>query len=241
MEIPIVTSESPVGEIDFLAGSMCLIDKEKDWTSFDVVNKLRACLRHKYGIKKIKVGHAGTLDPMATGLLIVCTGKATKTIESIQGQEKEYAGTVKIGATTPSYDAETDIERTFETNHITKEMIIAARDKYMGEIEQEPPMFSALKQNGVPLYKLARKGVTVERKKRKIYIYELDFEHYDLPDLSFMMKCSKGTYVRSFANDLGASLDSGGYLTALRRTAIGSYTVDRAQKVNELVDKINAL
>lgn len=234
-----VDTSTNIKDVDFLEGTACLIDKETDWTSFDAVNKLRASLRHKYQIKKIKVGHAGTLDPMATGLLIICTGKATKQIESFQGMEKGYEGILKFGETTPSYDAETEIDGVFEWSHITPELVEEKCELFRGEQEQEPPMFSALKRNGIPLYKLARKGEVVERQKRKIHIYDLQFTSYDMPQAKFYMKCSKGTYVRSFAYDFGKVVNSGGHLAGLRRTFIGDYHVDKAWKINDLVDQIN--
>lgn len=220
--------------IDFLAGTMILIDKEPDWTSFDAVAKIRGILRHKLQVKKIKVGHAGTLDPKATGLLIICTGKMTKMIDQFQSLVKQYEGQMLFGATTPSYDAESEIDQNFEFDHITNNMIIEKiKSTFIGDIEQLPPMFSAVKINGQRLYTLARKGKTVERKKRKIHVYDYKVNSDKFPNLDFDICCSKGTYIRSLVHDLGASLDSGAYMTKLRRTAIGNYNVDDALKISD--------
>ncbi len=211
---------------DYLSGVVILADKPQGWTSFDVVNKIRWKLRHLTGVKKIKVGHAGTLDPMATGLLIVCCGKATKSIAEFQDLPKTYTGTLKLGATTPSYDAETEEDQQYPYEHITETRLEAARQKFTGKIEQIPPMYSAIKVKGQPLYKLARKGKTIERKARQVEIYSFAFRQIRLPYIDFEVQCSKGTYIRSLAHDLGQALGSGAYLTALRRTAIGPYLVE---------------
>lgn len=216
---------------DYLSGAVLLVDKPQGWTSFDVVNKIRWRLRHITGVKKIKVGHAGTLDPMATGLLIICTGKATKSITQFQDLPKTYTGTLKLGATTPSYDAETEEDRQFPWQHLSHEDLERARQKFTGKIEQIPPMYSAVKVKGQPLYKLARKGKTIERKARQIEIYDFAFRQIQLPYIDFEVQCSKGTYIRSLAHDFGQNLGSGAYLTALRRTAIGEYSVDEAFSV----------
>ncbi len=213
---------------DYLSGAVLLVDKPQGWTSFDVVNKIRWRLRHITGVKKIKVGHAGTLDPMATGLLIICTGKATKSITQFQELPKTYTGTLKLGATTPSYDAETEEDRQYPWEHISEEDLELARQKFIGKIEQIPPMYSAVKVKGQPLYKLARKGKTIERKARQIEIYDFAFRQIRLPYIDFEVQCSKGTYIRSLAHDFGQSLESGACLTALRRTAIGGHSVDDA-------------
>ncbi|MEN0050536.1 MAG: tRNA pseudouridine(55) synthase TruB [Bacteroidota bacterium] len=217
---------------------MLLVDKPKEWTSFDVVNKLRSTIRKKLGIKKIKVGHAGTLDPMATGLLIICTGKFTKQLSEYQGMPKEYTGTLHLGATTPSYDAETAIDAQFPTDHITYELLEQARQQFLGDIEQKPPIFSAIKVDGQPLYKKARKGESVEIKSRPVKIYDFDLLSKDLPNIDFEVKCSKGTYIRSLAYDFGKAVESGAYLTGLRRTKIGEYDVKDAWSLEELVEKI---
>jgi len=210
-----------------------LIDKPKEWTSFDVVNKLRFTVKHKLGVKKIKVGHAGTLDPMATGLLILCVGKYTKCIEEMTGMDKTYTTTLKLGATTPSYDAESDEDAQFPIKHITKELIEEKLPQFIGDIEQFPPMFSAIKIKGQKLYNLARKGITVERAARSLRINECKATRFELPELDLFIDCSKGTYIRSLGHDLGAALGSGAYLTALRRESIGEYQVANALSIEE--------
>ncbi|SFN14325.1 tRNA pseudouridine55 synthase [Algoriella xinjiangensis] len=206
-------------------GHVFLIDKPLDWTSFDVVNKIRWNIRKAYNLKKIKVGHAGTLDPKATGLLLICTGKLTKQIDEYQAQEKTYTGTIKIGVTTPTYDMESEENETFPTEHITEEMIHEATKQFVGEIEQFPPMHSAIKVDGKRLYELARVGKEIERKARTITIHNFKITKIDLPFIDFEVNCSKGTYIRSLAFDFGKALNSGGYLTALRRTKIGDFDV----------------
>lgn len=213
---------------DFKNGQTILIDKPLNWTSFQVVNKLRWAIRQKFNLKKIKVGHAGTLDPLATGLLIICTGKFTKTIDLLQAETKEYTGTFTLGATTPSYDLETEVNETFSTAHITDESIKNATKLFLGEIEQTPPLYSALKKDGVRLYELARKGETTEIKSRKITIFEFEITKIEMPNIDFRVVCSKGTYIRSLANDFGKALKTGSHLSALRRTKSGSFQVDNA-------------
>ncbi len=213
---------------DFLEGQLLLLDKPLNWTSFQVVNKLKWNIRKKYKLKKIKIGHAGTLDPLATGLLLICTGKFTKKITELQGQVKEYTGIITLGATTPSYDLETEINQTFTTSHITQKLIIDAAKKFIGTIEQIPPIFSALKKDGKRLYEYARKGKTVEVKPRQVNILEFEITSINNLDVSFRVLCSKGTYIRSLAHDFGKALNSGGHLTKLRRTKIGDYSVNNA-------------
>lgn len=213
---------------EFLNGQLLLIDKPLEWSSFQAVNKLKWAIRKKFALKKIKIGHAGTLDPLATGLLLICTGKFTKTIAELQGQIKEYTGTITLGATTPSYDLETEVDATFSINHITEDMIHTATDKFTGEIEQTPPLFSALKKDGKRLYEYAREGKKVEIKKRLITITEFEITEIQLPEVKFRVVCSKGTYIRSLANDFGKALNSGGHLSELRRTKIGDYNVNKA-------------
>lgn len=213
---------------DFLNGQLLLIDKPLGWSSFQAVNKLKWAIRKKFSLKKIKIGHAGTLDPLATGLLLVCTGKFTKTINGLQGQIKEYTGTITLGGTTASYDLETEIDATFPIHHISDDMIYAAADKFMGEIEQTPPVFSALKKDGKRLYEYAREGKKVEIKKRLVTISEFEITSIELPEVKFRVVCSKGTYIRSLANDFGEVLNSGGHLSELRRTKIGDYNVNKA-------------
>ncbi|MBW1618231.1 tRNA pseudouridine(55) synthase TruB [Empedobacter falsenii] len=210
-------------------GHVFLIDKPLDWTSFDVVNKIRWNIRKAYNLKKIKVGHAGTLDPKATGLLLVCTGKWTKRIDEFQAQEKTYTGTIKLGVTTPTYDLESEEDQTFPTEHITEEIIHEATKQFIGEIEQFPPMHSAVKVDGKRLYELAREGQEIEIKARKITIHDFKITTINLPFVDFEVNCSKGTYIRSLAFDFGKAVNSGGYLTALRRTKIGEFDVINAE------------
>lgn len=220
---------------DYKNGQVLLIDKPLEWTSFQVVNKLRWHIRKRFDIKKIKVGHAGTLDPLATGLLIICTGKQTKQINTYQGQIKEYTGTITIGATTPSYDLETEIKETFSTEHITKELIHETTKQFVGTIQQKPPIFSAIKKEGKRLYELARKGETTEIKSREITISEFEITNIDGNNLDFRVVCSKGTYIRSLAYDFGVALNSGAHLSALRRTKIGDFSVDKAQSIEDFI------
>ncbi|WP_298136697.1 tRNA pseudouridine(55) synthase TruB [Flavobacterium sp.] len=212
---------------DFLEGQILLIDKPLTWSSFQAVNKLKYTLIRKYNLpKKFKIGHAGTLDPLATGLLIVCTGKFTKKITEIQAQAKEYTGTITVGATTPSYDLETEIDATFPTEHISEDLILETTKQFLGEIDQKPPVFSAIKKDGKRLYEHAREGSEVEIATRKTTIYEFEITRIALPEIDFRVKCSKGTYIRSLAYDFGLALNSGAHLTALRRTKIGDYSVE---------------
>lgn len=214
---------------EILAGKVLLIDKPLKWSSFQAVNKLKYILKRKYDLpKKFKIGHAGTLDPLATGLLIICTGKFTKNITEIQAQAKEYTGTIVVGATTPSYDLETEVDSTFPTEHITEELILETTKQFLGEIDQKPPVFSAIKKDGKRLYEHARAGSAIEIQSRKTTIYEFEITRIQLPEIDFRVKCSKGTYIRSLAYDFGLALQSGGHLTALRRTKIGDYSVENA-------------
>ncbi|NKI26163.1 tRNA pseudouridine(55) synthase TruB [Arenibacter sp. 6A1] len=213
---------------DFLEGQLLLIDKPLGWSSFQAVNSLKWAIRKKFELKKIKIGHAGTLDPLASGLLLICTGKFTKRITELQGQEKEYTGTITLGATTPSYDMETEINERFPLSHITPALIQATTTDFIGEIEQQPPVFSALKKDGKRLYEYAREGKEVEIKTRKIHISEFEITGINFPEVHFRVCCSKGTYIRSLAFDFGKALDSGAYLSALRRTKIGDYNVNKA-------------
>lgn len=213
---------------EFLEGQVILIDKPLTWSSFQAVNKIKYALKNYTGVKKIKVGHAGTLDPLATGLLIVCTGKFTKRISELQGMEKEYTGTFHIGATTPSYDLETEVNATFPTEHITEELIHETVKQFLGEIDQQPPVFSAIKKDGKRLYEHARAGEEVEIAFRKTTIHEFEITRIALPEIDFRVVCSKGTYIRSLAFDFGKAMQSGAHLTALRRTKIGTYSVENA-------------
>ncbi len=223
---------------DFKNGRTLLIDKPLNWTSFQVVNKLRWAIRQKFNLKKIKVGHAGTLDPLATGLLIICTGKYTKKIESIQVERKEYTGIFTLGATTPSYDLETEINETFATDHLSNKKIIKVSQKFLGETDQTPPLYSAIKKEGVRLYELARKGETTEIKSRKINIFEFEITKIDMPNVYFRVVCSKGTYIRSLVNDFGKTLNAGAHLSALRRTKSGDYHVDSAISPEEFISQL---
>jgi tRNA pseudouridine55 synthase len=213
---------------DFLNGQILLIDKPLEWSSFQAVNALKWAIRKKFDLKKIKIGHAGTLDPLATGLLIICTGKFTKKIPELQGQIKEYTGTFTLGATTPSYDLETEVNQTYPTEHLTETSIKEATKEFLGEIEQIPPIFSALKKDGKRLYELAREGKEVDIKSRKITISEFEITRIQLPEVDFRVVCSKGTYIRSLAHDFGKALGSGAHLSALRRTKIGDFNVNNA-------------
>ncbi|MEM0576149.1 tRNA pseudouridine(55) synthase TruB [Flavobacterium polysaccharolyticum] len=214
---------------DYLEGQVLLIDKPLHFTSFQAVNKLKYLLINKVGLpKKFKIGHAGTLDPLASGLLLICTGKFTKRITELQGQAKEYTGTFHIGATTPSYDLETEIDQHFPTTHITESLIHETVKQFLGEIDQKPPIFSAIKKDGVRLYEHARAGETIEIASRKTTIHEFEITRIELPEIDFRVVCSKGTYIRSLAFDFGQALASGAHLTALRRTKIGNYDVTNA-------------
>ena len=213
--------------LDYLSGQVILIDKPVNWTSFDVVAKLRRLINVK------KVGHAGTLDPLATGLLIVCTGKKTKEIANYQEQRKKYIGIITLGKSSPSMDLATNITEKSVPENLTEEKIFEVRNKFLGKIEQVPPMFSAIKHKGKALYKLARKGKEVEREPRQVEIYSFDITKIELPDIHFEIACSKGTYIRVIANDFGNELGCGGILSLLRRTEIGDYKVDDANSMNE--------
>ncbi|WP_343589259.1 tRNA pseudouridine(55) synthase TruB [Flavobacterium sp.] len=214
---------------EYLEGQVLLIDKPLKWSSFQAVNKLKYLLINKVGLpKKFKIGHAGTLDPLATGLLLICTGKFTKRISELQGQAKEYTGTFYIGATTPSYDLETEIDQTFPTDHIDESLIHETVKQFLGEIDQKPPIFSAIKKDGVRLYEHARAGESIEIESRKTTIHEFEITRIALPEIDFRVVCSKGTYIRSLAYDFGKAMNSGSHLTVLRRTKIGDYDVKYA-------------
>lgn len=223
---------------DYKNGQVLLIDKPLEWTSFQVVNKLRWHIRKRFDIKKIKVGHAGTLDPLATGLLIICTGKQTKSISEYQGQIKEYTGTFVLGATTPSYDLETEINNTYSTEHLTNDLLHTTCEQFIGKIQQKPPIFSAIKKDGKRLYELARKGETTEIKAREVEITEFELTKIDLPNVEFRVVCSKGTYIRSLANDFGVAVNSGAHLSVLRRTKIGDFSVNDALSVDEFIGQL---
>ena len=226
---------------EYLNGQIILIDKPLHWTSFQAVNKLKYALINKIGLpKKFKIGHAGTLDPLATGLLLVCTGKFTKRITELQGQAKEYTGTFFIGATTPSYDLETEIDQIFTTSHIDDSLIHETVKQFLGEIDQKPPIFSAIKKDGVRLYEHARAGETIEIAARKTTIHEFEITRIALPEIDFRVVCSKGTYIRSLAFDFGKAMNSGSHLTVLRRTKIGNYDVNVATDIASFEDSITS-
>lgn len=235
-EIKIVIKNNQLPEeIDFRSGILMLVDKPLEWTSFDVVNKLRYRIGQRHGTKKFKVGHAGTLDPRATGLLLIAVGKYTKLIDQLQGLGKSYVADIRLGATTASYDAEQPIDENFPVDHITLDKIKEVIKSYTGDIMQAPPMFSAIKVDGQRLYKKARKGQLVEVKKRPVTISKLDILDWCSPDLRLECTVSKGTYIRSLAHDIGKSLDSGGYLTGLVRTSVSGYSLKHALSVDEAV------
>lgn len=216
---------------DFLNGQVLLIDKPLNWTSFDVVNFLRSLIRKVFGLKKIKVGHAGTLDPLATGLLIICTGKKTKEIDAYQGMDKVYVGSMILGASTPSYDMETEVDHFFDYSKITDKDITNALKPFIGEIEQVPPIYSAIKIDGKRAFDYARKNQELHIKSRKVIINEFSLLNIDLPNIDFAISCSKGTYIRSLVNDYGKALNNGAYLSALRRTQIGEFKVKNALSI----------
>lgn len=228
----------PGQKYNFKEGAMLLVDKPLEWTSFDVVNKIRYALKKALNVRKIKVGHAGTLDPLATGLLIICTGKFTKKIETYQSQYKVYDGSIRLGATTPSYDAETAVNEIFPLENITSEMIHDTVPHFVGEIDQIPPMFSAIKVDGQPLYKKARKGQEVKVKSRRVTIHDFKVADIRFPEVDFEVKCSKGTYIRSLAYDFGQKLNNGAYLTKLRRTHIGEHALEDAWQLDDLIAHI---
>ncbi|PHX62412.1 MAG: tRNA pseudouridine(55) synthase TruB [Flavobacteriales bacterium] len=222
---------------DYQEGQILLIDKPLKWSSFQAVNKLKFGLIKELKLpKKFKIGHAGTLDPLASGLLLICTGKFTKRIEELQGQAKEYTGTITVGATTPSYDLETEINATFPTEHITETLIYETLPQFIGEIDQKPPVFSAIKKDGKRLYESARAGIEVEIKTRKVIVSEFEITRIAIPEIDFRIVCSKGTYIRSIAYDFGVALNSGGHLTALRRTKIGDYSVENAVEPEAFIE-----
>lgn len=229
-------------ENPYTEGKVLLIDKPLTWSSFQAVNKLKYTLKKKYNLpKSFKIGHAGTLDPLATGLLIVCTGKFTKQIPSIQGQTKEYTGTITLGATTPSYDLETEVNQHFEYDHVTETLVHDTTKEFIGIIQQVPPVFSALKKDGKRLYEHARAGEDVQIDARSIEIHEFEITAIQFPLISFRVVCSKGTYIRSLAHDFGKALGSGAHLSSLRRTKIGNYTVENAITPDDFAHTIQSL
>lgn len=227
--------------MDFITGEILYIDKPLGWTSFDVVKRVRASLLRRIGLKKMKVGHAGTLDPLATGVMIVTTGRATKQIESLQAGVKEYVATIALGATTPSFDLETEIDARYPTTHITRELVEHILPRFKGEISQVPPSFSACKIEGRRAYEMARSGEEVELKPKTLVIDELELLEFSPESITLRVVCSKGTYIRALARDIGAALGSGGHLTALRRTRVGEVTEDLCLTVDQTVELIRAV
>ena len=226
---------------DPLKGEILYIDKPLHLTSFDAVKRVRGTLTRRLGVKRLKVGHAGTLDPLATGVMIVCTGKATKDIDNLQAGVKEYIATMALGATTPSFDLETQIDATYPTEHITRELVEKTLLDFIGEIQQVPPAFSACKVDGKRAYKMARKGQEVELKPKLLVIDELELMEYAQNSLTVRVVCSKGTYIRALARDIGQALGSGAHLTALRRTRVGEVTIDRCMQVEEMIQMLNSI
>lgn len=224
---------------DFLNGQLILIDKPLEWSSFQAVNAVKWAIRKRYQLKKIKVGHAGTLDPLASGLLLICAGKFTKRIHEFQGMPKEYEGTITLGSSTPSYDLETEMDNVYPINHITHELIHKTKALFLGKIAQKPPVFSALKKDGKRMYEYAREGKELEIKARFVEILEFEILDINLPELRFRIKCSKGTYIRSIAHDFGKALNSGGHLSSLRRTKIGDYNVNKAVTPADFKEMMN--
>lgn len=227
--------------MNFEEGEVFCFDKPLRWTSFDVVNKVRNLMRYRLGIRKVKIGHAGTLDPLATGVLIVCTGKQTKQIESLQYKTKEYVATIKLGATTPSFDLETQIDAEYPTAHIDETLVRETLKKFIGEIQQIPPTYSAVKVNGKRAYDYARRGVEVEIKPKTLVIDEIELMEYNEDEIVVRVVCSKGTYIRALARDIGEALQSGAHLTALRRTRIGDVKVDDCYTLENFEAMINDL
>ena len=232
-----IIMEFSLREVDFPEGYVAVIDKPYEWTSADVVRKIKFQLR-KCGYPKIKIGHAGTLDPLATGILLVCIGRATKQVEALQAEQKEYVAELQLGATTPSGDMEHEVDQTYPTEHITREKVEEALKALCGEREQLPPLYSAKKVQGVRAYEFARAGEEVELKKALINIYDMELLEYDLPRIKIRVECSKGTYIRSLAFEIGEKLESGAYLSSLRRTRSGGYTVEKSHTLDDFMEKL---
>lgn len=224
--------------MNFIDGEILYIDKPLEWTSFNAVKRLRSCILRRIGTRKLKVGHAGTLDPLATGVMIICTGKATKLIDTLQAGVKEYVATIALGATTPSYDLETPIDNTYPTDHITRQLVLDTLHTFKGRIEQVPPAFSACKVDGHRAYKMARRGEEVQLKAKILVIDEIELLEFSPTSITIRVVCSKGTYIRALARDIGRALNSGGHLTALRRTRVGNVTVSDCLTIQECVDMI---
>jgi len=236
-----IVTELNIHQADFQAGCTILVNKPVEWTSFDVVNKIRGTLRHVFSYKKIKVGHAGTLDPLATGLLVICTGKKTKELAQFLNDIKVYVGKMVLGATTASYDRETPIEKTFSTDGITKKDLMQAREAFLGVIDQVPPTYSAIKKQGIPLYKYARKGTPVTVDPRQVEVFEFDLLNFTPPEIDFKVRCSKGTYIRTLIHDYGKALSVGAYLNELVRISSGSFELSLAWKLDTLIQYLESL
>ena len=226
-----------INKESLIEGLIIPIFKPLNWTSFDVVKKLRGDFKKAFNIKKIKVGHAGTLDPLATGLLLICTGRKTKIIEDLQNLDKTYLATFDFGKTTPSFDRETDFNKNYPTDHITEELVVKNLKYFQGKIKQKPPIYSALKFNGKRMYEIARKGKTIDIEYREVFVHEFDMLNSNFPEFDFKIKCSKGTYIRSLANDFGKKLKSGAYLKYLERYSIGEYSINKSLTI-ESVSKL---
>lgn len=224
--------------MDYIAGEILYFNKPLTWTSFNLVNRVRGVLSRHLGVKKLKVGHAGTLDPLATGVMILCTGKATKLIESFQYQTKEYIATLQLGATTPSFDLEKEIDATYPTEHITEDLVRTTLQQFVGTIEQVPPTFSAVKIDGKRAYQYAREGMEVDIKPKTLVIDEIELIDCQLPSITIRVVCSKGTYIRALARDIGIALQSGAHLTALKRTRIGDITLDQCLEYEDFVQQL---
>lgn len=227
--------QSDIQAFDFQKGEILVFDKPLDWTSFDLVHKVRYIICKKLKIKKLKVGHAGTLDPKATGILVLCTGKATSKIETLQADEKEYVATLKFGATTPSYDLESAEDRQFNTSHITKDLLNETLKQFIGTIDQVPPEFSAIKIDGKRAYEYARKGIAIEIKSKTLEIKEIEILNFLLPIVTIRIVCGKGTYIRALARDIGEAIQSGAYLIGLRRTRVGIYDLNQAINLSDFL------
>lgn len=236
----IILTQKEIREFDFLKGEILVFDKPLDWTSFDLVQKVRNIICRKMKIKKLKVGHAGTLDPKATGVMVLCTGKATGRIESLQAEEKEYVATLKLGATTPSFDLESEEDNYFETSHITEEIFKETLKKFIGTIDQVPPGFSAIKIDGKRAYEYARKGVAVELKSKVLVVKEIEVLRFSNNEAELRIVCGKGTYIRALARDIGEALQSGAYLIGLRRTRVGNVHVNQALNITDFLDPITS-
>ena len=238
---PVISKTSVPSNVDFREGCLLMVDKPLEWTSFDVVNKIRFTLKYSLGVKKIKVGHAGTLDPLASGLLLICIGKFTKRLKELQGLDKTYTGTISLGYTTPTYDAESEPDATHPVDHITDDLILETANSMLGKLMQTPPIYSAVKVKGQSAYSLARRGKHLVLEPRPVEIKKFEIRKIEGNNIDFLVLCSKGTYIRSLANDFGKALGSGAYLSALRRTQVGEYDVKDAYGIEDITEIIDML